>query len=218
MLTADEKRRINDALTTSNGNRKAASAVLNISSNRLKTIINNNDDLRAQWSQKRLAPFTTRAEPMTVVPAESEEQIRARREGEFQKLMHGTGEPEEIVHAMSLMRAYGHFSEEMESLLGGGLVERGIKLKKLCDTLDKKLHDGLNADKQPEGLTTISILYIEAHKQLSHISEVVGASRVARAKIQMFKDQAKGNKNRGKVAWGPKMQNNIVANNVQVNK
>lgn len=148
-----------------------------------------------------------------VVTAETEAQIQARREQEFKKLLVGTAEEGDLVEAMSLQKAYGRYTEDCESLIGGTLVERGLKLKRILGLLDDQISKDLEAEALSETFTSKSILYVEAHKMLARIMEVVSGSRLARAKALALKEAGKS-KGRGKTSFGPKTA--IVAQNVMV--
>lgn len=215
MLTADEKRRINDALTRNNGDRRLACAALNITIKDLKTIINNNKDLKALWGKKPRALLTIGSGEETpnvqVVVVENEALIQARREQEFQKLVSVTGGEGELENSFSLQKAYGRYTEECESLLGGTLVERGIALRKLLKRLDAEIEEALSLP--VEELKVRSDLYAECHKQLARIMEVVTTSRLARAKQTALKEAGKS-KGKGKTSFGPKTA--IVAQTVMM--
>lgn len=219
MLTDEEKRRINDALTVNNGDRALAAASLNISTVELKTVIHNNIGLKKHWSKSR-KPLIPEAlgesqEVAVAVTTESDEAVMERRNKDFQKLISSTGTPEELTDALNLQKAYGRFAEECESVLGGGLVDRGMKLKRLMDKVGDRITDLVKEGTPPEGFASLSILFIEGHKQLANITSVVGQSRVGRAKIQAIRESAKQQRGKGKTSFGPK-QINVSANNVQL--
>ena len=55
MLTAEQKRSINDALTRHNGDRTAAAETLGMDPRKLKDTIRNNKDLSRAWTVKESA-------------------------------------------------------------------------------------------------------------------------------------------------------------------
>lgn len=220
-MTYEEKRKINTALTTNNGSRALAAAALNITAKSLKAIIHNNADLKKLWAKPkgqtllRAQQSNHKSVEMEVI-AESEEQIMERREREFQKLLAGTETVEELEQSFALQRVYSKFTEEAESMIGGGLVSQSIKLTKLCEKLSEKMSELLTDGKLGPEFVAVSNALESSEKTIARIMEVVSANRVAKAKIKSMNEAAKGNKRRGTPGFAPK-KTNIIATNVQVN-
>lgn len=219
MLKPEEKRRINEALTKCNGDKRAAADMLNMPVSRLRDTINNNKDLRAFWTAKGRA--TTSIEVMggpmlPDEPKESPAEIEAREEAEFKKHLQDMGQdPKEQEQGLSLARVYGAKINYCVNLMGGGVLKRFLGLMSHSKELEDRYKVGFSGETATADYSNWIIDRTETDKQIASYMKAAVLSQVAREKIKALQAAANGNKGHAKPSFGPK-QTNIIARNVQV--
>lgn len=213
----EETAKINSALTACNGDREAAAAMLNVPFAELKIKMMNRKALRVQWSTPQASKevvVQSNGQLPVPIPAETQEEMAARAQADFEKLMQGANGDVDLAQALSLQKAYGKYTEQCQALVGGSLIEQAMKLKDLLNKIHPRLTEGVSGA-LPEGFTSMSILYTECQKQLGSIMEKVNASLVVNAKVKAIREAGKNGKAR-KPGFGPKNQTNVVAQNFQL--
>jgi len=220
VLTAEQRAKINQALTTCNGDRKLACEMLNVTGRQLRDLIYNNPDLKSSWSTPKARASEVELMDGPRIVAEIENPVvNEATQAKFAELMKATGATEDDLKvAMSLQEAYGKHTSKCVDMVGGGLVKRAISLGVLLDKMEKQLDEGFHGEDAGEQFATWNETYAEANKNMIRIMEVLTASEVARAKVKLFASQASGGKgnNRNRPSFGPKTA--IIAQNVTVEK
>lgn len=228
MADTERIQKFNAALTQTGGNRALAAELLGVSKMTVREVIRENPDLKAVWGVKsRKVIHLSQPNGDVVTVSLTEEQIAEQQERQFEKLIAPImGDSKEMSDNLSLAKAYGKHSELCESVIGGNVFERTLKLKKLADAVDKELKLSLAEAPAVELEARIEDNYklralmefsVNIHKQLIASADMINRGRVANAKVRALKEAAKGSKI-GKTSFGPKRsQTNIVANNVQLN-
>ena len=225
MLSDEQKRNINQALTETNNDRTAAAAKLGITRQRLKDIIHNNQDLRALWSKTdpNLTAVPTEAEtfqgPVTpefmavAAPVMSEEQMAAKQDAAFTKLLASLGKtPEDVVEALSYARLGGQHVQMAMHTISGGVTMRALKLTEYLRGLDVRIAKGFAGENALAEEAMVLKSYHDGHEQLNQMLDKITLSVAARAKIQAYQEQIQNRqKGRGKTSFGPKWQAKVVA-------
>lgn len=221
MLKPEEKRRINEALTKCNGDKRAAAEMLQMDVDKLRWTVNGNKDLRAFWT-----PAGRKANPVAIMggpmlpdePKETSAEIEAREEAEFKKHLEYIGEESgDVTEALALSKMYGSQIGRCINLIGGGITQRALALIRLCKKLDEERAAGFTGEHAVAASVNWSITYMEAHKMLATYMKAAALSSVARAKIKALQDAANGRNGHSKPSFGPKQTNIIAKGNVQVN-
>jgi hypothetical protein len=219
MADADEIKKINDALTQAKGKRKIAAELLGITVNALSLRMHKLPEVMSLWGNRnRKIVLLKQADGEVVKLKVNEAEIAADHERQFARIVQPImGTDAEATEMMALAKAYGQHSQLCESVIGGSVFERAIKLKKIADEVDAQVRKEHERGSTPEEMKALYEHQLGLHKALRDTAEMINRGRVANAKVKAIQDAGKGS-HKGKTAFGPKQsQTNIVAQNVQVN-
>lgn len=218
MLNAEEIKRVNEVMTACNGDRTKAANILCISRTVLSSYIACSKDLKNLWSKPRVKKEVTAMQAysgprLEVVDPETAEEQEKRLDAEFEKLVCGTGTMSgEMIAARALQKAYGHHLNRCMDLMGGSLVDRALKLKKLIDDKEKLIAEGSGTGDMVQAMIYTAELngYLEMHNVLIKILEVSNKSSLARAKIKQMEGNKEAGKPKGKPGFSPKTQTIVI--------
>ncbi len=201
-----------------NGDRKKASEILCMPRVALTATLQNCRPLKQVWCKiEKPEPITAvqsyKKPALQVLDAESAADLEKRMDLEFEKLVCGTGEmTSEMMSARALQKAYGSHLGRCMDLMGGSLVDRALKLKKLIDEKEKLIERGTETGDLVQAQVYTAELngYIEMHNVLIRILDMSNKSAMSRAKIRQMEGGKDSNKPKGKPGFSPKQTINMV--------
>ena len=221
VLSPEEIRKVNEVMTSCNGDRTKAASILCMTRPALTQMINTCVPLKQTWVKAREAKPITDIQQyagpaLQVLNPETVEEQEKRMDEEFELLICGSaGMTPDMAAARQLQKAYSNHPARCIDLIGGSIIDRAIKLKKLIDSLDQKIAESSEAPCLDEitvqQYTTDRTFYIQAHQVLTGMLEKTTKTSLARAKIKQMEGGKSEGKPKGKPGFSPKQQNIVIS-------
>jgi len=201
------------ALTAANGNFAIAAEALGMDEKALRQRVTQNHFLAARWRRVKDEPAPTqeqtlaRTSPVTTTPIapvlQSEAILAAqiaKEDAKFKKGLSGLGfNSEELEYATKLQSFYGEHYSKCGDVLRGGLTVVGVRVMLLAQNVHDRIITApviakLTGDERDKALIEQRMLFSQFHRlceNLIKMSEAADNSSVIRAKIDLWKQQAK---------------------------